>query len=947
MWLRIKCAGLATMPDESEKEALLYSRGYERQLTEEINMYHEYNSYRLVDKEQATLTTVDKKWSYEALILGDFIISFGISLKSGELIGEMCLHGGGTPAYIFDFKGNEVYTRYNPEKVATLSEKRTDFSILYSITRRRFDIYVDGKLVVENYCADSGIPINCDKLADFFITLKAGDEAHIELYDVLAHSTACKVDGAVAYDPDNTYAKREIEIELTDKNYFPEEDGDKQLLLGAIAVHMRSGVLYRDGNKKLSALTPKYEGGAMLVGTSDILSILTDEEKEKVSCSGEYIDIREVAKSLNRHIYYNDTTIHYGMVILTETEFNAPNDKNTLQKLNDFLFYFRPSKEKFYADYTSGKLAGIHPRLVATEDDFARLRREVKENKHKSRWFKKLLEYCEEIKDKPTLRYELRDGVRLLYVSWDLQNYATALAMAYKLTGDKKYFDYAWPHLEACAKMPDWNPSHHIDVGTLAYGYAIAYDWFYDVMSEEQRRVMEKGAYENVFYTVNRAVEDRDTAYTTVLMTNNHNVFCNAGVMATVLAFMDVYPEVASKIGADVTRILEAFMDKFAPMGAYYEGPYYAETAINYTVRVLATMLPILGTAYGIDKAQGFDKIADFVVLLQSDVAAYNFADSRMSLLAIAGMFWNFEHYGRRGLKDDLAAKNFNDPPKNTVTEALLWYNVSDDGECNLDTVVHYPDEEIISMRDAYRDGQTFVGIKAGKTVYAHSHLDAGSFVFDAMGRRWAYDFGQDNYNLYYKYNHWDVFRLRAESHNNLVINPDHTPGYVLGSEAPVSEFTVTDDIVKTVIEKTALYGAERGVEYARRGYLFVDGRSSLVLRDEVKLTRESDMIWLMYTDALIEIDGDRAILRDKVDTDKYITVEFTANHPFEIGYEEAKPLPTSPVIPEQAKNEGFYRLYLKLKGDKDVSITAKINTRCKDTTPLAAYDVNIDEWKC
>ena len=916
-------------------------------------MYHKFNSYRLIDKETLVLTTAERKIKHEALILGDFIVSFGLALKSGELGGEMCLHGGGTPAYIFDFKGSEVYTRYNSELVATLSDKRTDFSILYSVSRRRFDIYVDGKLTVENYCADSGIPINCDKLADFFITLCAKDEAEVEIFDLLAHSTACKVERAVVYDPDNSYAKRKIEIELTDKNYFPEEETDKKLLEGAIALHMRSGVMYRDGKKVMSDAMPYYEGAQKMVALGDIAKLLSADELTALSDlpktardGAEYLSLGDVAKALGRGLYYDDTTIHYGMVILVKGEFNAPDDKNSLQKLNDFLFYFRPSKERFYEDYKSSKLAGVHPRLVATEDDFVRLRREVKENKHKVRWFKKLLEYCEEIKDKPILRYELRDGVRLLYVSWDLQNYATALAMAYKLTGERKYFDYAWPHLEACAKMPDWNPSHHIDVGTLAYGYAIAYDWFYDAMSEEQRRVMEKGAYENVFYTVNRAVEDRHTAYTTVLMTNNHNVFCNAGVMATVLAFMDVYPEVASKVGADVIRILEAFMDKFAPMGAYYEGPYYAETAINYTVRVFAAMQPILGTLYGLDMAQGFDKIADFVVLLQSDVAAFNFADSQMSLLAIAGMFWNFNHYARRGLKDDLAAKNFNNPPAQTVTEAILWYNVDDDGECNLATEIHYPDEEIISMRDAYRDGQTFVGIKAGKTVYAHSHLDAGSFVLDAMGRRWAYDFGQDNYNLYYKYSHWDVFRLRAESHNNLVINPDHTPGYVLGSEAPVSEFTVKENAVKTVIEKTALFGAERGVEYARRGYLFTDNRSSLVIRDEVKLTRESYMIWLMYTDADIEIDGNVAVLRDKADTDKYITVEFTANKPFEIGYEDAKPLPTSPDIPEQRKNVGFHRLYLKLTAGGDVSITAKINTRHTDTTPIDSYDLSIDDWK-
>lgn len=915
-------------------------------------MYHEYNSYVLLDKKTLALSDREEQLKYEAFVLGDFIVSFGISLESGSLDGEMCLHGGGTPAYILDFKGSEVYTRYNPELVATLSDKRCDISILYSVARRRFDIYVDGKLAVENYCADSGIPINCDKLADFFITLKAQDTAEVTVYDLKAHSTACKVDGAVVYDPDNTYAKREIKIELTDKNYFPEEASDRALLEGALAVHMRSGLIYRDGKKVMATHMPYADGEKRMVAKSDLLSVLTPDECAALSTlattsSGvEYLDLNEVAEALARRIYSDSTTVNHGMVVLTKDEFTPPSDNRDLQKLNDFLFYLRPDKDQLLQDYKASPLAGVHPRLVYSEDDFARLRREIKENKHKARWFSQLLEYCDRIKDEPTLRYELRDGVRLLFVSWDLQNYSVALALAYKLTGDRKYFDYAWPHLKACAEMPDWNPSHHIDVGTLAYGYAIAYDWFYDVMSEEQKRIMEKGAYENVFYTVNRAVEDPHTAYTTVLMGNNHNVFCNAGVMATVLGFMDVYPEIAAKVGADVIRILEAFMDKFAPMGAYYEGPYYAETAINYTVRVLAAMIPILGTTYGIEKAQGFDMIADFVVLLQSDVASYNFADSKMSLLAIAGMFWIFDHYHRRGIKDSVAEKNFKSPPNTTVAEALLWYNVADEGAaCNVPTFVHYPEEEIIAMRDGFRDGQTFVGIKAGKTVYAHSHLDAGSFIFDAKGRRWAYDFGQDNYNLYYKYSHWDVFRLRAESHNTLVINPDSTPGYVLGSEAPVSEFTVTDRGIKTVIEKTALYGAERGVESARRGYLFTDSRSSLVVRDEVKLTRESDMIWLMYTDADIEISGNVATLYDPADRDKWIEVVFTAGADFTLGYEDARPLPTSPDIPEQRKNEGFHRLYLRMRASGDVTVTAKINT-VKDSAPVSAYDVSIDEWK-
>ena len=892
----------------------------------------------------------EKKLSYEAFILGDFIVSFGLALKSGELTGEMCLHGGGTPAYIFDFKQDKIYTRYTGEYVATLGKERTDISVLYSVSRRRFDIYVNGEKKIDGYYADHGIPINCDKLADFFITLSSvGDTAEIELYDLLAHSTAARVDGAVVYDESNDYYKREKKIILTDKNYLPYEDDDKALLDGAIAMHMRSGVIYRDERKVEPGAEPKYDGDAMLICRADLFEVLSDEEREKLLSLDEkdgYVDLSEVASALDRHLYYDNTTVHYGMVILTKDEFKAPGDKKALQKLNDFLFYFRPTKDKLYADYKSSPLCGVHPRLLATEADFERLRGEVKENYHKARWYKQLLELCEEIKDKEILRYELRDGVRLLYVSWDLQRYAVALALAYKLTGDRRYFDYAWPHLKAVAEMPDWNPSHHIDVGTLAYGYAVAYDWFYDAMTPEQREIMEKGAYENLFYTVNCAIEEKDTAYCNILMKNNHNVFSNAGVIATVMAFMDVYPEIASKIGSDIIRVLECFMDKFAPMGAYYEGPYYAETAINYTVRVFASMKPTLGKLYSLDKAQGFDLLADFIMLLQSDVAAFNFADSKCRLLSIAGMFWIFDHFGAKGRKDKVAERNFRDPAIEQIAEAILWYDAQpeEDGE-GAPTVIHYPEEEIIAMRDTYDEGQTFVGIKAGNTVYAHSHLDAGSFVLDAMGKRWAHDLGQDNYNLYYKYDHWDVYRLRAESHNTLVINPDRTPGYVLGSRADVVEFVDTPDRVKTVINMTDLYGAERGVGKARRGYLFTDKRGSLVVRDEVSLTRKSVLRWHMTTDAQIELDGKRAVLRDVADPEKYITVEFLANCDIEVGKERALPLPTSPDIPEQCKNEGFYRLYCKAQTDGDFTLTVKINTRHKDVSELCEYDVSIDEW--
>ena len=353
-----------------------------------------------------------------------------------------------------------------------------------------------------------------------------------------------------------------------------------------------------------------------------------------------------------------------------------------------------------------------------------------------------------------------------------------------------------------------------------------------------------------------------------------------------------------------------------------------------------------LGTLYGLDRAQGFDRCGEYMMLLQSDVAAFNFADSHCKLICSSGLFWIFDHFGVKGLKESLASQNFANPPIDAIPQAILWYDVSDERtDTDAPTVVHYPDEEIITMRSSYDRGQTFVGIKAGKTLYAHSHLDAGSFIFDAMGKRWAYDFGQDDYNLYYKYNLWDVFRLRAESHNTLLVNPDKTPGYVLGSHADVTEFRVGQRDVKTVVNMTDLYGADRGVQTARRGFLFTDSRTSLVVRDELTLTRPSELMWLMYTDAEIEIDGTVAVLTDKTDSSKKISVEFVSPHSLDIGFEPARPLPTSPDVPGQNRNDGFQRLYCRFAADGDAVITAKV-TRCdSDGTSISLYDKNMDSW--
>ena len=50
-------------------------------------------------------------------------------------------------------------------------------------------------------------------------------------------------------------------------------------------------------------------------------------------------------------------------------------------------------------------------------------------------------------------------------------------------------------------------------------------------------------------------------------------------------------------------------------------------------------------------------------------------------------------------------------------------------------------------IRTGWNEGEGFyVGIKGGTASANHAHMDAGSFVFEASGVRWAQDLGMQEY---------------------------------------------------------------------------------------------------------------------------------------------------------------------------------------------------------
>ena len=170
-------------------------------------------------------------------------------------------------------------------------------------------------------------------------------------------------------------------------------------------------------------------------------------------------------------------------------------------------------------------------------------------------------------------------------------------------------------------------------------------------------------------------------------------------------------------------------------------------------------------------------------------------------------------------------------------------------------------------IRSAYLDkNATFAGIKGGYNYTNHGDLDIGTFVFDAIGERWAEELGPGAYDAPgYFVNlpaggRWKNYCKRAEGQNTLVINPDMTleDQYAL-ARAQVLAF---NDGSSCRVDMTDAYRMNGATEVTRDFELDAE-HNRLIIEDNIKCIFKSEIYWFMHTKADIEIseDGKTAIL--------------------------------------------------------------------------------------
>lgn len=457
-----------------------------------------------------------------------------------------------------------------------------------------------------------------------------------------------------------------------------------------------------------------------------------------------------------------------------------------------------------------------------------------------------------------------KQGKRLLGVSRRVLERVYYCSYLYLVTGNEKYARRAEEEMLSAAKFESWNPSHFLDVAEMMAALATGYDWLYNWLSPESRRIIEDAIIEKGL----RAANPKMWWYRS---TNNWNQVCNGGMIMGALAVYERIPEEAQAL---IERSLEGnprAQECYGPDGVYPEGFGYWEYGTWYQVMLIEALRTSLGTSFDLEKAPGFLESARYMNFMRAPSGqVFNFADCGNARDGINPLlYWFAIESGDMSLLYLDRERNLTRGINRQTPLALLFA-----ARCDLSNIKPIKEkfwsgngEQPIAI---YRSGfdskeDTYFAVKGGSPMGNHAHMDSGSFVYEWGGVRWAMDLGMQNYYsleskgvaLWKKHQNsgrWRVFRIGNFSHNNITVNEQlHR----------VKGMATMDKVYNTKSRHGAKFNLTSLFTEFSSAFrtIYIDKNDKVVCIDElVAQNTECNVRWNMCTAAKPEIIDDRTI---------------------------------------------------------------------------------------
>ena len=339
-----------------------------------------------------------------------------------------------------------------------------------------------------------------------------------------------------------------------------------------------------------------------------------------------------------------------------------------------------------------------------------------------------------------------------------------------------------------------------------------------------------------------------------------------------------------------------------SPGGVYPEGYNYWGYGTMTEAIMLSAFKKSFGEDYNLSKHSGWTKTPDYILyMVGPSMQSFNYSDCGPGCSPKAPMWYFASELGR----PDIVSTERRMLEGGIYQTSAEWRFLPLGMKWVLDTDTSHaavpPQKRLWASLEGevpialIRDGWTwtetdkYLGLKGGMADAPHGHMDAGSFVYEAFGQRWAEDIGPEEYApleaLFAQTGHklfaydrnsmrWTCFRLNALSHNTITVNN--------GIHDPQGKATIT-----AVYDDETALGADLNMSAPLGDFLSSASRKfrldgeALNITDafSVRGSGAATVSWHIATTATASLEEGRIRL-DKGGKTVYLTVSGTGGTP-------------------------------------------------------------------
>lgn len=537
-----------------------------------------------------------------------------------------------------------------------------------------------------------------------------------------------------------------------------------------------------------------------------------------------------------------------------------------------------------------------HPRIIAPAYKWDALPQLIKSDPYMKFWDSQIMAFAAQELAAPPIPYDIDGGLDksgVLDPARNTKRRIKALCYAYRMTKDTKWVDRTWQELLNASgngttpfgTRPDnWNTAHFLDLAEFTNAFAIAYDWLYDIWTPDQKQkimwsIINLGLnYGLQVYTAN---PKPGYGWWNKDVNGNWNCVCNGGMILGSLAIMNEDP---TGIAAQLLPLAVENAAVNCAQGPSSDGTW-SETA-NYWyfgttgyAELTSALMTATGGDYGMLQGNDAFKLTGLYHMHVSGMTAmFNYGDHGPNKFSTTANSMLFMGSAFNNPTYTLFQRDRNDSPE---PWSMFWYDPSVKGAwwdgLALDHYFDNTNDTWVSMRSSWTDNNGLaLAMKAGGLQYHQTHgdLDAGDFVIDALGVRWAGEYGSADYlgDGYFSNENqdsvrWLWYRKMTEGQNTIAVNgANQLVSYQPGNPKYQSSETVqgSSTVMDVPADSTAFFTVDLSSAYAagtsfQRGIRMINGRRQILIQDEITAT--APLQWRMQTNATITPSGTGATL--------------------------------------------------------------------------------------